>query len=438
MASGDSVIIFSEGTFQEQIQELVNYLARGLSQDDRIAYIKPYQDVLLTPAGGKPIAEDEERKQQTVRMVVAGVKGLGEGSEREQEGFFNLLFAHIISLWPATEPGIVEQVDPLLAQIAAAPGQTSSVKYRIISNLFNVVPAYSAVRLHAYKTLLQVASENGEVGLLQVSKSDVEGWLAEWEVGVDEKATLLLQIAEALEKSGQPEEAYTFLIRRLTILPPTDSSATDVALTTISKALSLPFVYSFDAIMEAPAVATIKSHPLFSLLRIFWRGGMGEWTEWVSAHSSTLGESGLDKSALENKLRLLALSSLASQFLPDSPSGTSDIPYALISKSLSISDDEVEPTVIAAIRVGLVAGKLSQTTKCFRVYRSAVRAFEQAEWERLEERTNTWREGLIGVLSVLKTRRERPATDKTSDSKAVVESVGAALLAEATTVEAAA
>ncbi|KZT60753.1 hypothetical protein CALCODRAFT_428714 [Calocera cornea HHB12733] len=441
MASGDSVIIFSEGTFQEQIQELVNYLARGLSQDDRIAYIKPYQDVLITPAGGKPIAEDEERRQKTVQMVVAGVKGLGEGNEREQEGFFNLLFAHIFTLWPETAPEVLEQVDTLATQIAGTPGQASLVKYRIISNLFNAAPRKSAVRLHAYKALLNVAAENGEVSLLQVSKSDVEGWLEEWDVSAEDKAELLVQIAEALEKSGQPEEAYTFQLRRLSIIPPTSSSAAEAALATISKALSLPFVYSFDPIMEAPAVASVKSHPLFSLLQVFWRGGMGEWAEWLSAHESTLSELGLNKLELEQKLRMLALSSLASQYLtPTSPSGTSDIPYALIAKVLSIPEDLVEPAVIATIRANLVTGKLSQTTKSFRVYRAAVRGFEQPEWERLEERASAWRDGLLGVLSVLKSKRVGggAAPEKGSEGKAIVENVGATLLSEGATVEAAA
>ncbi|KZP00225.1 PCI-domain-containing protein [Calocera viscosa TUFC12733] len=437
MASGDSIIIFSEGTFQEQIQELVNYLARGLSQDDRITYIKPYQDVLITPAGGRPIAEDEERRQKTVEMVVAGVKGLGEGNEREQEGFFNLLVAHVFALWPATAPEILVQVDALVTQIAGATTQTPLVKYRIISNLFNAAPRNSAVRLHAYKALLNVAADNGEISLLQVPKSDVEGWLDEWDVSVEQKAELLEQIAEALEKSGQPY-AYTFLVRRLTIIPAASSSAEQAALATISKALSLPFVYSFDAIMEAPAVASVKSHPLFSLLQVFWRGGVTEWAEWESAYSSTLVEFGLDKIALEQKLRLLALSSLSSQYLtPTSPAGTSDIPYTLISKALSIPEDLVEPTVIATIRANLVAGKLSQTTKSFRVYRAAVRGFEQPEWERLEERANAWRDGLLGVLSVLKSKRAAAAPEK-GEGKVIVENVGATLQSEGVTVEAAA
>jgi len=442
MASADSVIIFSEGTFQEQIQELVNYLARGLSQDDRIAYIKPYQDVLITPAGGKPIAEDEERRQKTVQMVVAGVKGLGEGNEREQEGFFNLLFAHVFSLWSPGDSELLVQMDALLAQVTGASTPTSSVKYRIISNLFNAAPRESAVRLHAYKALLKVAAESGEVSLLQVSKSDVEGWLEEWDVSVEEKAELLVQIAEALEQSGQPEEAYTFLVRRLIVLPASSSSAADAALSTIAKALSLPFVYSFDALLEAPAIASAKSHPLFALLQVFWRGGMGEWTEWISAHSSTLSEFGLDQSALEQKLRMLALASLASQYLtPTSPSGTSDIPYALIAKSLSISETAVEPTVVATIRANLVAGKLSQTTKAFRVYRAAVRAFEKPEWERLEERANAWRDGLLGVLAVLKSKKERAvgggaSLEKGGEGKVVVENVGATLQSEGATVEA--
>lgn len=65
-----------------QILELVNYLALSLPEDQRPNYVQPFQDVLTTQEGQKPIEEDEERRRKALTLVLGEVKGLGEGSER--------------------------------------------------------------------------------------------------------------------------------------------------------------------------------------------------------------------------------------------------------------------------------------------------------------------------------------------------------------------
>jgi translation initiation factor 3 subunit M len=105
MLKSDSVSLFAEGTFEEQvrgynalvftgnnndssqiikrkIQELVNYLTRGLSDEARAAFIKPFQEVLITRGSQKPLEEDSDRRRQTIIMVLAEVKNLGQGSDR--------------------------------------------------------------------------------------------------------------------------------------------------------------------------------------------------------------------------------------------------------------------------------------------------------------------------------------------------------------------
>lgn len=53
------------------------------------------------------------------------------------------------------------------------------------------------------------------------------------------------------------------------------------------------------------------------------------------------------------------------------------------------------------IRVGLVFGKLSQTTHNLRVYKSSARKFERAQWEALEKRLLAWKAGLASVIEVV-------------------------------------
>jgi translation initiation factor 3 subunit M len=65
-----------------QIRELVDYLARGLTEEARIAFIKPFSESLVIKEGEKQSDQDADRRRRIVDLVLAEVKNLGQGSER--------------------------------------------------------------------------------------------------------------------------------------------------------------------------------------------------------------------------------------------------------------------------------------------------------------------------------------------------------------------
>ena len=73
-----------------------------------------------------------------------------------------------------------------------------------LSNLFNALPRNSSLRLTVYTSLLEFAVANEELDALQLTRSDVEKWLLEWNISSEEKNAFLKTIATAYEKSGQP------------------------------------------------------------------------------------------------------------------------------------------------------------------------------------------------------------------------------------------
>jgi len=122
MATTDSVSVFAEGTFEDQvrvffsslslftrgltsdpglrlqIRELVDYLARGLSDDDRqksfgqvlelVKAEQPPEDE--TPQA--PPAISQEAQVKVFSLLIPEVKGLGDGSEKGARC--------LVSLWP--------------------------------------------------------------------------------------------------------------------------------------------------------------------------------------------------------------------------------------------------------------------------------------------------------------------------------------------------
>jgi hypothetical protein len=96
MATTDSVSVFAEGTLKDQvcspmsfvqraiiayvfqIRELVDYLSRGLSEDNRQKSFGPILELVNT----EPPTISKENQVKVLSLLVPEVKGLGEGSEK--------------------------------------------------------------------------------------------------------------------------------------------------------------------------------------------------------------------------------------------------------------------------------------------------------------------------------------------------------------------
>ncbi|KAG8734239.1 hypothetical protein FRC12_018591 [Ceratobasidium sp. 428] len=287
----DAVAVFSEGTFEEQIQELVNFLARGLGDEARAAYIRPFQDALLTPEGKTPLAQDPERRKKVIGMVREKVVGLGEGTEREIEGFFNLLISHLVTLFSST-PDLEPHVSALVSTIAAAPETQSGIVYRVLSNLFNGLPRKSSLRRDVYLALLKLASERGDLDVLQVERADVKRWTSEWEISEEEIAAFLHTVAEAFRKAGDIETAYGYQLYYLFAVCTKSPQAVEASTQTIAWAVSEPSIFDLDSLLRTDTLEAVQDHPLYSLLKIFSSGDLAQYHTWESEHASTLSEFG--------------------------------------------------------------------------------------------------------------------------------------------------
>jgi len=395
-----SVSIFAEGTVEEQILELVEYIARTLPEIDRSVYIQSTQERLETAEGQKTLSEDEERKREILSWVLGEVRALGEGTEREIEGFFNLLFAHLLNSWPITSEETKRHTTALLHTIASSPGENAT-KYRILSNLFNSLPRTSALRLPVYKILLGLADAKDELSVLQLSHASVERWLDEWDISTAEKREFIQSLIVIHARANLSDDAYYYKLAYVRALDANSPAARAAALHALAAALSSASIFDFDALLKLDAVLAARDDPLFALLHVFLSGGLAELEAWRSANASALSRHGLAYDALARKIRLLMLSELAFNHV-----GV-DIPYATIAATIHVDPSTVENWVIDTIRVGLLVGKLAQPTQTLRVLRAAPRAFGRAQWATLERRLAAVRGSLAAVLDAVADARRR-------------------------------
>ncbi|KAL5530095.1 hypothetical protein ACEPAF_6352 [Sanghuangporus sanghuang] len=399
MAQADSVSVFAEGTYEEQIQELVDYVAQTKPESERGTFKESFINALKISVNQKTIDEDEGRKRDLISKVIDALDNLGDGPEREIEGFYNLLFSHLLALNSPDSQELQKNVSKVVTVISQqVTTEQSSLKYRILANLFNIIPRTSPARLSVCKTLLKVAQENDELESLRLTATDVDRWLIEWGVSAEEKSDFLKSIADAFASVGQFETAFAFSISHVRSLP-TSASVTP-SLELIASALRIPSMFGFNSLLELESVQALGSNELFDLLVIFHKHGLEDFRAWQQKNKLILDEYRLDTLQLERKLRLLLLSEIGFSKIGH------DILYDEIASALQIEPHEVEKWVIDAIRAGLLSGKLSQSTQALHVVRASPRSFALEQWEVLERRLLAWKDGLAGIQSVLCATRQ--------------------------------
>ncbi|KAF8622133.1 hypothetical protein AX15_007264 [Amanita polypyramis BW_CC] len=288
MVLTDSVSVFAEGTPEEQIQELVYYIVGGRPDEERDAVVRSFAEAIENKEGQKPFDEDGERRRQVFSQLLSEIKGLGDGTEKEIEGFFNMIYAHLFTSYALDSSEISSRIDTLTQIISSAPADKASIKYRILSNLFNAIPRTSPLRPSVYVTILDLASANDEPDILNLSRSDVEKWLSEWDISDSDKAAFAKRVADAYVRCGQPGKAYEYSLTYVRLLPESSPDAEAAAVNIISDALRLPTILDFDPLFKLHAVVAVKDNELFSLLQLFVNNGLEEFRAWLGSHPGVI------------------------------------------------------------------------------------------------------------------------------------------------------
>lgn len=246
-------------------------------------------------------------------------------------------------------------------------------------------------------------------------------WLAQWDVSSEEKEALLSHVAEVLrDGSENPKQAYEFTLVYLRYLSASGKSdgAKAGAEAALASAVALPTVFNLETLANIPAASKgLEGTPAGELLKTLISGSAADVSKWITANKGEAERLKLDTAALSRKATLLDLADACAKVQEETtPAAPATLTYAQIGQVLSaagekeVSSDAVEGWLIDLIRVGLTAGKLSQTHQTFRVFRASHRAFGPAQWKLLESRLEEWDGAISRILTTLTsaTAEKRP------------------------------
>ncbi|KAG0040899.1 hypothetical protein BGZ82_006772 [Podila clonocystis] len=370
--------IFIDAPVHEQVAELATYIS-SLRGDEEQALVK---EVV-------PLVEAEKFSEAT-KVLVKESRTLLEAPEKEFESAFNLLVA--IAIVDA-EKAVVEDI---LKTIVSEPTQKTAIKFKVLSNVFNTLPANSPLRLSVFTSIVELAVASDDMDLILPQLQYVPNWVSEWGVGADAERTLLLTLSDRLKEAGFHYQSLEFLLKYLTSFNGSDVSGQKANATrAIVESISLPEVLNFENLLKVDAVQGLKSEKAYELLSVFMSGNVQDYRTLVAKHAGLIKELGLDEEETLRKIRLLSLASLGSENL------ARELSYQEIAQALEVSEGDVELWVIDVIRAGLVEAKLNQVSKVVVVNRSIYRTFGTAQWQQLSQRLNGWKQSLAEILQVV-------------------------------------
>ncbi|KAF2178584.1 PCI-domain-containing protein [Zopfia rhizophila CBS 207.26] len=406
---GPTTTLLIEGTFEELTDELAQYIDNlKKSQNDESSNVQAECAQLL----------QENKKDDVLKKLVMGSQALNQAPEKEFIAAYNLLI-HLVRQSPNVGMFLPRICNHLTAPITSSPANGAGLALSILSTIFNTLSPTNDMRYNVLLTILRVIRSSSNFDTLRPQLKQLDQWLEAWEMEEDDSRKLYLAVSDVAAEAGEDEQAYTYLIRALRTIPSDEASsqeARELSLRALKSALDHPNHYDFQDLTDLDSIQALRnSDPIyFQLLEIFNSDLLEDFNDFKDEHDGWIEQSGLDASALNRKMRLLTLASLAA-----STGQTRSLPYAQIAKELQIPASDIEMWVIDVIRAGLVEGKLSQLNQTFLIHRSTYRVFGENQWREVASRLDMWRNSLVGVLQVIQSEKARFVQDKEEEAKQV-------------------
>ncbi|TID27654.1 eukaryotic translation initiation factor 3 subunit M [Venturia nashicola] len=397
-----------EGTIEELADELAIYIDDLRQKQNVEGAIQPEVNSLL----------QEKKAEDALKKLVGASSILNSAPEKEIISAYNLL---IYIVRQAPSPGMfLSRICTYLSKpISSSPANGAGLALAVLSTVFNTVAPDDDSRFHIFMTILSVIKASTNFETLKPQLKNLDTWMDDWELDEDDQRRLYLELSEAAQSAGEAVTCYEYLLRALRTIPADDiagDEARKLSLRALKAALNHPTHFDFQDLTSLDTIQALREpEPQFyQLLEIFTSDTLEELNDFKDENEGWLEKQGLDKDALNRKMRLLTLTTLAAH-----ASSTRSLPYANIAKALMVPIEEVELWVIDVIRAGLVEGKLSQLNQQFLIHRSTYRVFGDNQWREVSSRLEMWRTSLQNVLQVIRQEKENFEQQRGNEERAI-------------------
>lgn len=309
-------------------------------------------------------------------------------NDKDVEGAFNLF---IVTILGAPESVLSSAVQAFVETLTKTESNKTSLKQKILLNLYNALPGNSPLRYNAFVGLVEATTQADELESLYGQLENIDAWTKQWGIDVQTQRNLYDFLSKVLLNAGEEKLALDFSLKKLATYGENDAESAAIAKDIVLRAITIENFFAFEDLLQYSTVQKLKGTDEYELLDVFLNGTLTTYQSFAQSHASLISnpESNI------RKMRLLSLASLGSENL------SRELTYSDIANNLQIEQDEVEMWVIDVIRAGLVEAKLDQLNKTVIVHRSIYRVFGQEQWKKLSTSLSAWKENLNEILAVV-------------------------------------
>jgi len=328
----------------------------------------------------------------TVLPVIGSL--ISDAPEKDSEPALLLLLA-IAKKLPAES--LQSAVDQFISTVSSNTNDKPQYRLKLLNHAYNIVNCSPAARFTLFKALLQfaVASHN-ELAVTSVH-SDIERLSKTWNVSTEQLREVFKLMRDIFRNLKQWKQANDWTVKYFELFKqesdPALSATSEEAVRGVVEAISLPGLYSFDALLELLPVKRLeKANPAaFKLLNVFVSGTLEDFHSFSAAELEQFKAAGLDEVESVSKIRHLTLATLGSQ--------SNQVPYATAAQALKVDASEVEAYVVNAISEGIIDARLDQLHRQINIARTIQRQFSRAQWVQLHDTLQAWKTNVRAILT---------------------------------------
>mmetsp|Transcript_74348 Transcript_74348/g.112002 ORF Transcript_74348/g.112002 Transcript_74348/m.112002 type:complete len:363 (+) Transcript_74348:29-1117(+) len=330
---------------------------------------------------GAPSVPSNGSIGEVLSALSEGIEVIFTKSEKDIKSFFNEFCAlqQKLRRGDSNEETIVNRV---IAGITKDTG-SDQAKIRLLqlNNFYNFFPFDSNYRFNFFLNILTYSVETGLTKAVVPVLHQVDEMLPLWGASAEQKREIYSAISKVLGISCPGSNSlYQALKKYLETFENSEddvSTANQAAIDAAVLAIQLEDVKRCDDLIELRAVKQLQGQKIYDLLYLFSQKNLDSFEAFNKENAGFLSDNGLCAEQCAKKMRILSLTSLASE--------KKILQYSQIAEALCVDSADAEIWVISAISTGLIDARIDQANEQVFIRHSSQRSFNESDWKSLQK-----------------------------------------------------